>query len=71
MPDAIPERAVDTVDLGGVADHDLSMMGLFLQADLVVKTVMLMLVVLFSVVLGYYFRKTLDLEQTQKAGQTV
>ena len=44
--DEIPNRAVDAIDLGGsVAGHDLSMIGLFLQADIVVKAVMLMLVV--------------------------
>ena len=43
--DEIPNRAVDAVDLGGsVAGHDLSMIGLFLQADIIVKIVMLMLV---------------------------
>ena len=41
----IPDRAVDAVNLGGsVAGHDLSMLGLFLQADIVVKIVMLMLI---------------------------
>jgi len=43
--DEIPNRAVDAIDLGGSAGHDLSMIGLFLQADIVVKIVMLMLVV--------------------------
>lgn len=44
MTDAA-SRAVDAVDLGGsAAAHDLSMIGLFLQADLVVKAVMLVLV---------------------------
>lgn len=42
----LPDRAVDAVDLGGsVAAHDLSMMGLFLQADIIVKIVMLMLMI--------------------------
>ena len=41
----LPDRAVDTIDLGGSAEvHDLSMIGLFLQADIIVKIVMLMLV---------------------------
>ncbi len=44
--DELPDRAVDTIDLGGVdASHDLSVIGLFLQADMIVKLVMLMLVV--------------------------
>ncbi len=41
----LASRAVDAADLGGsVAAHDLSMIGLFLQADLVVKAVMLILI---------------------------
>ena len=44
--DEIPERAVDTTILeGSVAAHDLSMWGLFMQADIVVKIVMIMLIV--------------------------
>jgi biopolymer transport protein TolQ len=43
--DEIPDRAVDTVDLGGAGSHDLSMIGLFLQADIIVKIVMLTLIV--------------------------
>lgn len=39
------DRLVDAVFLGGAAAHDLSPWGLFLQADIVVKIVMLMLVV--------------------------
>ncbi len=38
-------RAVDAVNLGGAA-HDLSVWGLFLQADIIVKVVMLILLVL-------------------------
>ncbi len=42
----LPDRAVDAAVLAGsVGDHDLSMFGLFLQADIIVKLVMLMLVV--------------------------
>lgn len=41
----LASRAVEAADLGGsVAVHDLSMMGLFMQADLVVKAVMLILI---------------------------
>ncbi len=41
----LASRAVEAADLGGsVAVHDLSMIGLFLQADLVVKAVMLILI---------------------------
>jgi biopolymer transport protein TolQ len=37
-------ESIETTDLGGVA-HDLSMWGLFMQSDLIVKLVMIMLVV--------------------------
>lgn len=41
----LASRAVEAADLGGsIAAHDLSMMGLFMQADLVVKAVMLILI---------------------------
>jgi len=36
--------SIETTDLGGVA-HDLSMWGLFMQSDIIVKVVMIMLVV--------------------------
>lgn len=39
---AVPAASVESVDLGGF-DHDMSMIGLFLQADLIVKSVMIML----------------------------
>ncbi len=37
------DRAVDAANLAAAGGGDLSMLGLFLQADLVVKTVMLLL----------------------------
>lgn len=37
------EETIQSVDLGGVAAHDLSMWGLFMMADPVVKAVMIML----------------------------
>lgn len=40
MPDA--SNAIETIDLGSYA-HDLSMWGLFMQADIIVKAVMIML----------------------------
>ncbi len=45
MP-ATPDTAVanvDTIDLGGIGHHDLSMISLFMQADVIVKMVMLTL----------------------------
>ncbi len=41
----LPDRAVDIADLGGSVSHDMSMIGLFMQADIIVKAVMIMLVV--------------------------
>src|SRR5260370_7701119 len=34
---------IDTTALGGAVPHDLSILGLFLQADIIVKVVMLLL----------------------------
>ena len=42
----MPETAIQTAQLAGSASHDLSMLGLFLQADIVVKLVMLLLMFL-------------------------
>ncbi len=41
----VADRAVEAVDVGGSFTGDLSMWGLFMQADVVVKLVMLMLAV--------------------------
>jgi len=44
MPQANSPANVNAIDLGGdVASHDMSMIGLFMQADIIVKAVMLML----------------------------
>ncbi len=40
----IPDRAVEMADLGGSVSHDMSMLGLFMQADIIVKAVMLLLI---------------------------
>jgi biopolymer transport protein TolQ len=37
------DRAVDAAELAGTFEHDMSMIGLFLQADLIVKIIMMML----------------------------
>jgi len=39
------ERLVSAVDLGGSMAHDMSVWGLFLQADLIIKAIMLLLLV--------------------------
>lgn len=45
MPEAVPAAAVDAAVLAGsAAVHDMSMWGLFMQADLIVKAVMIILI---------------------------
>lgn len=41
----IPNRIVDATDLAGSINHDLGMIGLFIQADIIVKIVMMMLII--------------------------
>ncbi|HOO81456.1 MAG TPA: protein TolQ [Alphaproteobacteria bacterium] len=43
MPEAVPAAAVETVENLGSYSHDLSMFGLFMEADLIVKAVMMIL----------------------------
>ena len=43
-PTVILDRTVEAASLGGNAVHDMTMMGLFMQADIIVKLVMLMLI---------------------------
>ena len=56
---------MDAVTLG--AAHDMSLLGLFLQADIVVKTVMLMLVVASVWVWAIVFEKVTSLRRAQRA----
>ena len=44
MAEAVPAAAVETVQNLGSYEHDLSMIGLFLQADPIVKGVMILLI---------------------------
>lgn len=44
MAEAVPAAAVETIENLGSYSHDLSMMGLFWEADLIVKAVMITLV---------------------------
>ncbi|MEM7618640.1 MAG: protein TolQ [Pseudomonadota bacterium] len=46
MDEDLPNRAVEAADLGGSVAHDMSMIGLFMQADIIVKIVMLMLIMM-------------------------
>jgi biopolymer transport protein TolQ len=60
------DRTVDVVNLGGVAS-DLSIMSLFLQADIVVKIVMIALLLASVWVWAIVFEKTTSLRRAQKA----
>ncbi len=62
----ILDRTVDTTALAGTALHDMSMWGLFLQADIVVKIVMMML--LFASVWAWaiIFNKRLSLSKLNR-----
>ncbi len=59
------DRAVDAVKLG--ATHDLSLIGLFLQADIVVKIVMLMLIAASVWVWAIVFEKVTSLRRASRA----
>ena len=45
MNEELPNRAVDAAMIGESMSHDMSMISLFLQADIIVKLVMLILIV--------------------------
>ncbi len=60
----MPERAVEAVALG--AHGDLSIWALFLQADIIVKTVMIMLLLASVWVWAIVFEKTITLRRANK-----
>jgi biopolymer transport protein TolQ len=60
------DRTVDAVSLGGTVT-DLSIMSLFLQADIVVKVVMIALLLASVWVWAIVFEKTTSLRRAQKA----
>ena len=60
------DRAVDAVNLGAAAG-DLSLWGLFLQADIVVKLVILMLIVASVWVWAIVYEKTTTLRRANRA----
>ncbi len=60
------DRAVDAVNLGSAAT-DLSIMGLFLQADIVVKVVMVALLLASVWVWAIVFEKVTSLRRAEKA----
>ncbi len=61
------DRAVDAVNLGTAAAGDLSIMSLFLQADIVVKIVMLALLFASVWVWAIVFEKVTSLRRAEKA----
>ncbi len=61
------DRTVDAVNLAGGAAGDLSLVGLFLQADIVVKLVMVMLIIASVWVWAIVFEKTTSLRRASRA----
>ncbi|TLU71315.1 protein TolQ [Lichenicoccus roseus] len=60
------DRAVDAVNLGAAAAGDLSLWGLFIQASVVVKLVMIGLVLASVWVWAIIFEKTISLRRANK-----
>nr|WP_321983495.1 protein TolQ [uncultured Lichenicoccus sp.] len=60
------DRAVDAVNLGAAAAGDLSLWGLFIQASIVVKLVMIGLVLASVWVWAIIFEKTISLRRANK-----
>ena len=63
--------AVEGAALGAAAAHDLSVWGLFLQADIVVKAVMLSLVLASFWTWAIIFEKTIRLRRLRRSGVEV
>src|ERR1700734_2190751 len=61
---------IDTVALGGAVSHDLSILGLFLQADIIVKVVMLILLLASFWSWAVIFDKTLRLRRLRQAASS-
>src|SRR5882724_1461430 len=57
---------IDSIALGGAASHDLSILGLFLQADIIVKVVMLILLVASFWSWAVIFDKALRLRRLRR-----
>ena len=62
------DRAVDAANLVAAGGGDLSLLGLFLQADWVVKTVILLLLAASVWVWAIIFEKTVTLRRANRAG---
>jgi biopolymer transport protein TolQ len=64
-------NAVESVALGGAAlPHDLSILGLFLQADIIVKTVMLLLLIASFWSWAVIFDKVMRLRRLKRDAQS-
>jgi biopolymer transport protein TolQ len=61
---------VNAVNLGGVVPHDLSILGLFLQADIVVKVVMMILLLASFWSWAVIFDKTMRLRRLRREAAT-
>jgi biopolymer transport protein TolQ len=67
---AMPNTVVDAATLAGTAPHDLSIVGLFLQADIIVKVVMMILLMASFWSWAVIFDKLLRLRRlTRDAGK--
>jgi biopolymer transport protein TolQ len=64
------DRAVDAVNLGSSAAADLSLWGLFMQADIVVKIVMVGLLLASIWVWGIIFEKIVSLRRSNRDADT-
>jgi biopolymer transport protein TolQ len=70
VPTASPTTIVDTVQLAGTAaQHDLSPLGLFLQADLVVQSVMIILLLASLWSWAIVFDKLMRLKQLRQRAE--
>src|SRR6185369_3962143 len=61
---------IDAIALGGAASHDLSILGLFLQADIIVKVVMLILLLASFWSWAVIFDKSMRLRRLQQAASS-
>ena len=63
------ERTVDTLTLDGSVVHDLSVWGLFLQADLIVKAVIIMLALASVWTWAIIFEKTMRMRRLKRQAE--
>src|SRR2546428_14174748 len=61
---------IDAIALGGAASHDLSILGLFLQADIIVKLVMLILLLASFWSWAVIFDKAIRIRRLRQAASS-